>query len=368
MRSDVAIGTGTGLGDQQSVSRRMGESAADASRAEGEADGRRLAWSRAMERIQLDQWFHGYEPASSTAPSSDSRRSAPTSRLSIDFELRMSSKPSETDVTGSDSPTSFASAHAQSDSRGTAALHSNEHSAERDGSRSKAMRSGDTSPANEQRKGRGSSADDDARPASAADSGVPRPQAALVSYDPGEAADGACAAVVDAVRLAVDTVAAQMGAGRPDEKTLESLTRQASDVAQLGAVVLAAAPHRAAVDRTAIDPLHVQKSRNSTVHGVDESADAEFLRATALAQAQTTRVHLQWREGAVFVWLGMDGSAHHIEMQLGLLLPELERALAARGMRLGRIVCNGQLVTANAERPSPESLFLSSSYLRKASL
>ena len=77
---------------------------------------------------------------------------------------------------------------------------------------------------------------------------------------------------------------------------------------------------------------------------------------------KSMRVHLQWTADGVQLWLGMDGTSRQIETHLGILLPELERALSARGLRLARVTCNGQTVwtaATPADPPTRRSPFLS---------
>jgi len=62
------------------------------------------------------------------------------------------------------------------------------------------------------------------------------------------------------------------------------------------------------------------------------------------AQAQGMRMHAQWTEHGVQLWLGMDGSAQQIGAQAQAVVYSLQRLLRDQGQSLSRVVCNGQVV------------------------
>lgn len=65
------------------------------------------------------------------------------------------------------------------------------------------------------------------------------------------------------------------------------------------------------------------------------------------------RLHAQWLENAVTVWLGMDGSASSIASQVAVVLEQLQHHLSNQGQRLSRLICNGQVVFDSATLPMP---------------
>jgi hypothetical protein len=62
------------------------------------------------------------------------------------------------------------------------------------------------------------------------------------------------------------------------------------------------------------------------------------------AQAQGMRMHAQWTERGVQLWLGLDGSAQQVGVQAQAVVYSLHRLLRDQGQQLSRVVCNGQLV------------------------
>ncbi len=58
--------------------------------------------------------------------------------------------------------------------------------------------------------------------------------------------------------------------------------------------------------------------------------------------ANITRVHAQWTPEGLHLWLGIDGNARQVNNQASQLAREVGQALAGRGQRLLRVVCNGQ--------------------------
>ena len=63
--------------------------------------------------------------------------------------------------------------------------------------------------------------------------------------------------------------------------------------------------------------------------------------ARAAIEQEPLRVHAQWATDGVSIWLGCDADAMPA---LGEFIARLQHALAARGERLARIVCNGREV------------------------
>lgn len=62
------------------------------------------------------------------------------------------------------------------------------------------------------------------------------------------------------------------------------------------------------------------------------------------AQAQGMRMHAQWTERGVQLWLGLDGSAQQVGVQAQAVVYSLHRLLRDQGQQLSRVVCNGQVV------------------------
>ena len=56
------------------------------------------------------------------------------------------------------------------------------------------------------------------------------------------------------------------------------------------------------------------------------------------------RAHSEWVEGALHLWLGMDGTAEQVQAQMLVLLQSLRQSLQQDGRRLSRVVCNGKVV------------------------
>ncbi|MDX4957177.1 hypothetical protein [Delftia acidovorans] len=61
-------------------------------------------------------------------------------------------------------------------------------------------------------------------------------------------------------------------------------------------------------------------------------------------QAQGMRMHAQWTERGVQLWLGLDGSAQQVGVQAQAVVYSLHRLLRDQGQQLSRVVCNGQVV------------------------
>jgi hypothetical protein len=62
------------------------------------------------------------------------------------------------------------------------------------------------------------------------------------------------------------------------------------------------------------------------------------------AQAQGMRMHAQWTERGVQLWLGLDGSAQQVGVQAQAVVYSLHRLLRDQGQQLSRVVCNGKVV------------------------
>ena len=73
------------------------------------------------------------------------------------------------------------------------------------------------------------------------------------------------------------------------------------------------------------------------------------------SQAAAPRVHSEWSEHGLQLWIGIDGTAEQIESQVAAILPQLERSLQAQGERLHRVICNGR-VLLDASRPRSTAL------------
>jgi hypothetical protein len=56
------------------------------------------------------------------------------------------------------------------------------------------------------------------------------------------------------------------------------------------------------------------------------------------------RMHAQWTERGVQLWLGLDGSAQQVGAQAQAVVYSLHRLLRDQGQQLSRVVCNGQVV------------------------
>lgn len=74
--------------------------------------------------------------------------------------------------------------------------------------------------------------------------------------------------------------------------------------------------------------------------GLDDATETGDKRATSAAdEREPLRVHAQWSDDGVQLWLGadIDGMA-----SVGAVLSQLQQAVAAQGTRLLRVVCNGR--------------------------
>jgi hypothetical protein len=56
------------------------------------------------------------------------------------------------------------------------------------------------------------------------------------------------------------------------------------------------------------------------------------------------RLHAQWQDDNVTVWLGVNGDRQGIEQRVAILATSLKRCIAARGNRLVKLVCNGRTI------------------------
>ena len=93
--------------------------------------------------------------------------------------------------------------------------------------------------------------------------------------------------------------------------------------------------------------LSDQASATENAEGIQSSAKS-FQPSNA-----AVRLHAQWDAENVNLWFGMDGTAAQISDQAAIIIPELHRYLNAQGMRLGKVVCNGQVIFDPAEPPAP---------------
>ncbi|MBV8619980.1 MAG: hypothetical protein JOY84_14025 [Curvibacter sp.] len=90
-----------------------------------------------------------------------------------------------------------------------------------------------------------------------------------------------------------------------------------------------------------------------SMESTSESVEGTALQSGGLKGAgPSIRMHAQWLEDKVNVWLGIDGSAQQVQQQAALLIPELARQLDAQGRKLGKVVCNGHLVYSPDEGTS----------------
>lgn len=98
---------------------------------------------------------------------------------------------------------------------------------------------------------------------------------------------------------------------------------------------------------TSVESTHADQA--DTAEGIEGSAQASSPRAS---DSPSIRLHAQWGKDEVSLWLGMDGTAAQISSQAAVIVPELHRYFNAQGIRLGKVVCNGQVVFDLADTPS----------------
>ncbi|CAM3548408.1 hypothetical protein [Paracidovorax anthurii] len=104
---------------------------------------------------------------------------------------------------------------------------------------------------------------------------------------------------------------------------------------------------------------------SSPAQAHDESADpvsrtaagriAGGLRDSSTGVETGTRVHAQWMDAGLNLWLGMDGTAQQVGLQAYAVVQSLQRTLREQGQRLSRVVCNGRVVF-DAAQPSSTAL------------
>lgn len=89
-----------------------------------------------------------------------------------------------------------------------------------------------------------------------------------------------------------------------------------------------------------------------------ENADAAPRRSASAnphwqnaALPQGMRMHAQWTDSGVQLWLGMDGNAQQTGAQALAVVYSLQRLLRDQGQQLSRLVCNGKVVFDAASRP-----------------
>lgn len=87
--------------------------------------------------------------------------------------------------------------------------------------------------------------------------------------------------------------------------------------------------------RFATSDVHVAGKR--TQHGASQAVYGNDRRSS-------TRVHVEWTQDSLELWLGMDGTAKQVELQAQTVATSVLRTLKQQGQRLTKLTCNGVVV------------------------
>lgn len=104
---------------------------------------------------------------------------------------------------------------------------------------------------------------------------------------------------------------------------------------------------------TALDPT--VGSDGDAEHAIQTGPSMRLAPRLSLGPGEPSRIrlHAQWFEDAVTVWLGMDGSAEQIVSQASVVIAQLQRHLSGQGQRLSLVICNGQVLFDSAALTTP---------------
>lgn len=317
---------------------------------------RRQAWARAMESRQMADWFHPFDSHGAAIHHSARGPTPPPAGLAspgTPWRLPLAGPPTESSQGRPDDGAADASAPqapvAQTAATFDAPRGLDHGSQPRDGAVQRVATPGADGPSVPV------SPSADAAPRSplfheeAAGRAPPRPAAGLPSVAVQEAAARFAAATTGSGHADGPTPAPRglVTAGLLLPPVPLSTTVQQSPLTVPAVPAFTPATHRAGPAPRAVPAPAVQKLVEQLL--------------TRTGAAPPVRIHVQPHAEGLQVWLGMDGTPQRIQEQLELLLPELDRALAARGSRLLRVICNGQPVwtapspanPANPATPSP---------------
>jgi len=183
----------------------------------------------------------------------------------------------------------------------------------------------------------------DAAAASAGEGGAP----GLAKAVPAAASQQASAASATAAAPAATEHAGIRAPIQMAVQTAALLSASPSAALALLAVRDAAAP------ATAVPGADRPSTRASQSPASPSAASGPAIaRWQGAAQAQGMRMHAQWTERGVQLWLGLDGSAQQVGAQAQAVVYSLHRLLRDQGQQLSRVVCNGQVVFDAATAPA----------------
>ena len=130
---------------------------------------------------------------------------------------------------------------------------------------------------------------------------------------------------------------------------------------EVRAVATARLATATATTQAALGPMldFVAPSDGDAQHANQAGSSTRIAPRLALRPGDHTRIrlHAQWIEEAVTVWLGMDGSPAQIASQASVVIAELQRHLGSQGQRLSRVICNGQVFFDSAMQTTPVQIF-----------
>lgn len=81
----------------------------------------------------------------------------------------------------------------------------------------------------------------------------------------------------------------------------------------------------------------VNVAGNRTQHGASQAVYGAERRSS-------TRVHVEWTQDSLELWLGIDGTTEQVELQVQTVATSVLRTLKLQGQRLTRLTCNGVVV------------------------
>jgi hypothetical protein len=121
----------------------------------------------------------------------------------------------------------------------------------------------------------------------------------------------------------------------------------AAELEKISGLTLVLVPDHAALTAAPVTPTvpkmlvtgYAGRSRMVNPQDVTQTADCSHS-----SDDSATRLHAQWQDDNVTVWLGVNGDRQGIEQRVAILATSLRRCIAARGNRLVKLVCNGRTI------------------------